>query len=87
MASGVRHILYSSLAFAGNLSDKSVAHVMGAHLATEKYLSELSGQLTYSAVREGLYSESFPIYTAWFDPQDQVNEITISHSGTGPGVA
>ncbi|KAJ5594657.1 uncharacterized protein N7459_000865 [Penicillium hispanicum] len=89
LKSGVKHIFYSSLAFAGDLTDHSVAHVMGAHLATEAYLAQraASSALTYTAVREGVYSESFPIYTAWFDPQRPVDEITIPHSGAGPGVA
>ncbi|KAH8433745.1 uncharacterized protein LDX57_011379 [Aspergillus melleus] len=88
---GVKHIFYSSLGFGGDLEDVSVAHVMGAHLATEKYLAELqsrkAGTFTYTSVREGLYSESFPIYTSWFDPADPVSEITIPHDGSGPGVA
>ncbi|KAJ5640122.1 uncharacterized protein N7484_007984 [Penicillium longicatenatum] len=83
--SGVKHIFYSSLAFAG-LTNKSLAHVMGAHLATEEYLST-KPEISYTVVREGLYTESFPIYTAWFDPQNPVDEITIPHSGGGPGVA
>ncbi|PLB44835.1 NAD(P)-binding protein [Aspergillus steynii IBT 23096] len=91
LRSGVRHIFYSSLGFGGDLEDHSVAHVMGAHLATEKYLSELqardSSAFTYTSIREGLYSESFPIYTSWFDPADPVSEITIPHDGSGPGVA
>ncbi|KAJ5819567.1 NmrA-like family protein [Penicillium riverlandense] len=85
--SGVKHIFYSSLAFAGVSKDQSLAHVMGAHIATEKYLSEKSGSFTYTAVREGLYSESFPIYTAWFDLKNPADEITIPHPGSGPGVA
>ncbi|KAL4889919.1 NmrA-like family protein [Aspergillus ambiguus] len=86
--SGVKHIFYSSLAFAGDHGQTSVAHVMGAHLATEKYLAEQSADssFSYTAVREGLYSESFPIYTAWFDLQHPADEITIPHSGAGPGV-
>ncbi|PKX93388.1 NmrA-like family protein [Aspergillus novofumigatus IBT 16806] len=52
-----------------------------------EYLAELPGHFTYTAIREGLYSESFPIYTAWFDPHNPVEEITIPHPGTGPGVA
>lgn len=60
---------------------------MGAHIATEKYLSEKSGNFTYTAVREGLYSESFPIYTAWFDLKNPADEVTIPHPGSGPGVA
>ncbi|KAJ6076042.1 hypothetical protein N7499_008023 [Penicillium canescens] len=85
--SGVKHIFYSSLGFGGNLSDKSVAHVMGAHLETEEYLDSHAGDFTYTSVREGIYSESFPIYTTWFDLQNPTDEIMIPHSGGGPGVA
>ncbi|KAL2844955.1 hypothetical protein BJX68DRAFT_242625 [Aspergillus pseudodeflectus] len=85
--SGVKHIFYSSLAFAGDYTSTSVAHVMGAHLATEKFLAELHGTMTYTVVREGIYSESFPIYTNWFDLRNPVDEICIPHDGSGPGVA
>ncbi|KAJ5116841.1 hypothetical protein N7456_001189 [Penicillium angulare] len=87
ISSGVKHIFYSSLGFAGDLTDDSVAHVMGAHLATEEYLRAKESEITHTAVREGIYSDSFPIYTAWFDPKNPVEEITIPHSGTAPGVA
>lgn len=60
---------------------------MGAHIETEKYLLSHKDKLPYTSIREGLYSESFPIYTAWFDPENPANEITIPHPGTGPGVA
>ncbi|KAL2864004.1 uncharacterized protein BJX67DRAFT_229617 [Aspergillus lucknowensis] len=86
-SSGVKHIFYSSLGFAGNYTDTSVAHVMGAHLATEKYLSQLSGSTTYTVIREGLYSESFPIYTSWFDLRFPVSEVKIPHDGSAPGVS
>ena len=61
---------------------------MGAHLRTEQYLADLQAQsdITYTAIREGLYSESFPIYTAWFDLAHPVEEVTIPHAGTPPGV-
>ncbi|KAL4863942.1 hypothetical protein BDV12DRAFT_206065 [Aspergillus spectabilis] len=85
--SGVKHIFYSSLAFGGDYTDTSVAHVMGAHLATEKYLASLGGPTTYTIIREGLYSESFPIYTNWFDLRNPSDEITIPHDGSGAGVA
>ncbi|CAI7575710.1 unnamed protein product [Penicillium pancosmium] len=85
--SGVKHVFYSSLGFAGNLGDKSVAHVMGAHLLTEQYLADQRDKISYTSIREGIYSESFPIYTAWFDPKSPVGEITIPHSGDGPGVS
>ncbi|KAL5336001.1 hypothetical protein BJX70DRAFT_373868 [Aspergillus crustosus] len=89
LASGVKHIFYSSLAFGGDYTDTSVAHVMGAHLATEKYLAETleNTSTTYTVIREGLYSESFPIYTNWFDLRNPSGEITIPHDGSGPGVA
>ncbi|KAF7588928.1 hypothetical protein BBP40_005006 [Aspergillus hancockii] len=86
--SGVKHIFYSSLAFGGDLTDTTVAHVMGAHLRTEKYLADLTAKnhITYTAIREGLYSESFPIYTAWFDLAHPMEEIPIPHDGSPPGV-
>jgi uncharacterized protein YbjT (DUF2867 family) len=83
----VKHIFYSSLGFAGDLTNHSVAHVMGAHLETEQYLAGLTDKVTYTSIREGIYSESFPIYTAWLDPANPPTEITIPHSGTGPGVS
>lgn len=62
---------------------------MRAHLLTEQYLLSLpaQGPNTYTAIREGLYSESFPVYTAWFDIHNPVGEITIPHSEDGPGIA
>ncbi|KAH9212746.1 hypothetical protein DL95DRAFT_524931 [Leptodontidium sp. 2 PMI_412] len=87
--SGVKHIFYSSLAFAGNGDPTSAAHVMQAHLDTEKYLASLAEQdssFTYTVVRIGLYSESFPLYTAFFDLK-QPDDVRIPHNGTGPGIA
>lgn len=89
--SGVEHIFYSSLGFGKGLSKETVAYVMKAHIATEAYLDEVAkenkNRFTYTAIREGIYSESFPIYTAWFDPKNPADEITIPHDGSGPGVA
>lgn len=79
--------MYTSLAFGGDLEESSVANVMGAHLQTERFLSELPGKFTYTAIREGLYSESSPLYTAWLGSADPSNEVTIPHDGSGPGVA
>ncbi|GJC84889.1 NmrA-like family protein [Colletotrichum tofieldiae] len=87
---GVKHIFYSSLAFAGDLQDSSLAEVMQAHLDSERYLAEAAASdssFTYTAVREGLYSESYPIYTAFFDVNAPTDEILIPHDGSGPGVA
>lgn len=87
---GVKHIFYSSLGFGGDLQDHSLAVVMQAHLDTEKYLAKLASEdpsFTYTSIREGLYSESTPIYTAFFDPRNPSDEILIPHDGSGPGVA
>ncbi|TLD30538.1 hypothetical protein PspLS_02316 [Pyricularia sp. CBS 133598] len=88
---GVSHIFYSSLAFAGPVSSSlSKAEVMQAHLVTESHLKFLTAnnpKLTFTAIREGLYSESYPIYTAFFDAANPSSEIHIPHNGKGPGVA
>ncbi|KAK3312009.1 hypothetical protein B0H66DRAFT_506333 [Apodospora peruviana] len=91
---GVSHIFYSSLALAGNVSSNhSLAEVMQAHLTTEAHLRQLSlddnTSFTYTIIREGLYAESTPIYTAFFSPmaQPSVSEILIPHDGTGLGIA
>lgn len=86
----MKHIFYSSLAFAGDGDLDTKAQVMLAHLATEKYLAQLHDQdpqFTYTVVRQGLYSESFPLYTAFFDLKAPSNEICIPHDGSGPGLA
>lgn len=88
---GVKHVFYSSLAFA--LPDKSstLAEVMGAHLDTEAHLRKLADQdpgFSWTAIREGLYHESFPIYTAFLDLKDpSTTEIRIPHDGSGPGIS
>jgi hypothetical protein len=38
-------------------------------------------------IREGLYSESYPLYTAFFDLEHPVNEIKILQNGSGPEIA
>jgi uncharacterized protein YbjT (DUF2867 family) len=67
---------------------------MQAHLATEAHLRELAAAnsaFTYTSIREGLYAESTPIYTAFFKPTGASagvpSEILIPHDGTGPGAA
>lgn len=71
---GIKHIYYTSLAFAGD----SVAAVMQAHIDTEIYLKE-SG-LTYTIIREGIYSESWPLYFGFFDPNEGKDEVLIPYS-------
>jgi uncharacterized protein YbjT (DUF2867 family) len=78
---GVKHIYYTSLMFGtdavGHLTN-SVAQVMLAHLDTEAYLAK-SG-LTYTILREGLYSESYSLYTGFFDPTKD-NEVCVPADG------
>ena len=95
----VTRIFYTSLAFGGDCTPDSVAHVMQAHLLTEKYLKELgedpgAAPFSFTVVREGIYSESFPMYTGFpiLDhlANPEVNkdfELRIPHDGLGPGVA
>ncbi|KAF5337301.1 hypothetical protein D9611_002973 [Ephemerocybe angulata] len=88
--SGVTHVTYSSLAFGGDCKPFSHAFVLQAHLDTERYLAMLASEdksFTYTAIREGLYSESYPLYTAFFDIANPVEEIKIPHDGSGPGIA
>ncbi|KDN70451.1 hypothetical protein CSUB01_09379 [Colletotrichum sublineola] len=76
--------------FGGDLGDSSLAEVMQAHLDSERHLAEAAASdpgFTYTAVREGLYSESYPIYTAFFDVNAPTDEVLIPHDGSGPGVA
>lgn len=71
---GVSHVYYTSLAFASD----SVAAVMRAHIDTERYLKE-SG-LTYTVLREGIYSESYPLYLGFFDQASGQEEVVVPHS-------
>lgn len=87
---GVSHVLYSSLAFALPDGRTSKAEVMQAHLECEKYLHEMSSShpgFTYTSIREGLYHESFPIYTSFWTLEKPFQEILIPHDGGGPGVS
>lgn len=87
---GVRHVFYSSLGFAGPEANDTKAEVMRAHLDTESHLQMLGAVdegFTWTIVREGLYSESTGIYTAFFALDDPTDEIRIPHDGSGPGVS
>ncbi|OAL50041.1 NAD(P)-binding protein [Pyrenochaeta sp. DS3sAY3a] len=65
LAAGVSHIYYTSLAFRGA---PSKAGVMRAHARTEAYLGALAeaGKVRVTVLREGLYSESWPLYFGYF---------------------
>lgn len=63
---------------------------MQAHLATEEYLRSLSSSserpFSYTSIREGIYSESFSMYTGFFNLQAPQSEVQIPHDGSGPGI-
>jgi len=61
---GVKHIYYTSLAFA----NPSKAGVMRAHMRTEAYLRALEqhGKCKVTILREGLYNESWPLYFGYY---------------------
>lgn len=74
---GVKHIYYTSLAFAGD----SKATVMQAHIDTEAYLRACG--ITYTIIREGIYNESYPLHFGWFDPSEGRDEVLIPYSDGG----
>lgn len=79
---GVKHIYYTSLAFAS----PSKAGVMRAHERTEKYLKDLEreGKVKATILREGLYSESWPLYFGYYHGlrEDKRKEVVVA--GDGP---
>ena len=69
---------------------------MHAHLKTERYLQSFESASTersstksvaFTSIREGIYSESFPMYTGFPDLQNPADELKIPHDGSGPGIA
>ncbi|KAJ5826072.1 hypothetical protein N7474_003210 [Penicillium riverlandense] len=66
---GVKHVWYTSLAFGGLRSD-SKADVQQAHLMTEQMLRD-SG-ITFTSIREGVYTEAFPIFLGWYPSKSTV---------------
>ncbi|KAL2858054.1 hypothetical protein BJY01DRAFT_201840 [Aspergillus pseudoustus] len=80
---GVKHVWYTSLAF-GGFSDDSKAAVQQSHLITEKLLKE-SG-VTYTSIREGVYTEAFPVFLNWYPDSTTVTlpadgEIALTRRG------
>lgn len=71
---------------------------MQAHLLTEAYLLKVSQApgdrpFSFTVIREGIYSESLPMYTGFPSlhdlavSKDQVFHVQIPHDGSGPGIA
>lgn len=72
-AVGVKHIYYTSLAFA----NPSKSRVMKAHERTEERLKD--GTLQYTVMREGLYNESWPLYFGHYKvPDDERSEVPVA---------
>ncbi|KAL5318016.1 hypothetical protein ACEPPN_015120 [Leptodophora sp. 'Broadleaf-Isolate-01'] len=85
---GVKHIFYSSLAFVSIDAETAKAEVMAAHLDSEAHLKELArtnSGLSWTSIREGLYSESFPVYAAVADLKNPPSTIRIPQDGNGFG--
>ncbi|TVY14106.1 Quinone oxidoreductase 2 [Lachnellula arida] len=79
---GVSHVYYTSLAFGA----RSKAGVMRAHLRTEGYLRGLEGRgrVRVTVIREGLYSESWPLYLGYFylaGKGEERDEIVVAGDG------
>uniref|UniRef100_A0A093VYE3 Quinone oxidoreductase 2 n=1 Tax=Talaromyces marneffei PM1 TaxID=1077442 RepID=A0A093VYE3_TALMA len=62
-------VWYTSLAFGGLGSDSKIA-VQQAHLETETMLKE-SG-VTYTSIREGIYTDAFPLFLQWYPNTETV---------------
>ncbi|RYP44677.1 hypothetical protein DL768_008880 [Monosporascus sp. mg162] len=93
---GVRRLVYSSLAFASGAGEggsggvggsESKADVMRAHLRTEAYLRPAAEERRFDevvAVREGVYSESWPLYLGYFSPRGWDDErAAVKLAGDG----
>ncbi|TLD20189.1 NAD(P)-binding protein [Venturia nashicola] len=78
---GVKHIYYTSLAFA----NPSKAGVMRAHIRTEKHLKELEaeGRVKVTILREGLYNESWPLYLGYYYglKEEKRDEVVVAGDG------
>ena len=55
--------------------------MMQAHKDTEAYL-KASG-LGYTIIREGIYSESYPLYFGFWNPAEEGEEVLVPHSDGG----
>lgn len=75
---GVKHVYYTSLGF----GDDSVSGVMAAHLRTEEKLRNQT-DFTYTIIREGLYSESWPLYLGHSSMDGKLDRNEIPLAGDG----
>ncbi|KZT53894.1 NAD(P)-binding protein [Calocera cornea HHB12733] len=75
---GIGHVYYTSLGFGTGVSPESIADVMQAHLETERYI-KASG-LKYTIIREGIYSESWPLYLGFWSKEEGGDEVVIPNA-------
>ena len=83
IAAGIKHIYYTSLAFA----DNSRSGVMVAHLRTEAYLKQLAATdlgFKYTIIREGLYNESWPLYFGHYEFREGDSREEVLVGGDSP---
>ncbi|KAF1819494.1 NAD(P)-binding protein [Dissoconium aciculare CBS 342.82] len=75
---GVQHVYYTSLAFA----NPSLSRVMKAHERTEVWLQRNSEHMDFTILREGLYSESWPLHLGYYDlKNDDRSELLVAGDG------
>lgn len=75
---GIEHVYYTSLAFA----NPSKSRVMKAHERTEAYLAE-HWEGRHTIIREGLYSESWPLYLGHYDLAGDAEREEVVVAGDG----
>ncbi|RAL04680.1 putative NmrA-like family protein [Aspergillus ibericus CBS 121593] len=75
---GVKHIWYTSLAF-GGFDSTSQASVQQAHYMTEEML-RASG-IPYTSLREGIYTECFPLFLNWYPSTKTIYLPTAASTG------
>jgi uncharacterized protein YbjT (DUF2867 family) len=71
---GIKHIFYTST----TCGDTRETQIKAAHINTEELL-KTSG-LKYTIIREGIYSEAYPVFAGYFDPVT-TTEIVIPADG------
>ncbi|KAK8189456.1 NmrA-like family protein [Phyllosticta capitalensis] len=76
-------VVYSSLAIGGVGVDGAAEEaddvmLMGAHLETERLLK--ASKLNWTAVREGIYTEAFPVFLNWY-PTNAAQTLLLPSDG------
>lgn len=80
-ASGIRHVIYTSLSFGGITGEESIAGVMQAHVRSVKYL-KASG-LIYTIVREASYADIWNIFCGFVQLDASHDDVDFVVPGDG----